>query len=78
MTDIRRHMEDLRKKLKEYDYHYHVLDQPLIEDVLYDRLLHELTQLEEQYPEYRLEDSPTQRVGEKSLKGLGRLFIRLR
>ncbi|MCI0182557.1 NAD-dependent DNA ligase LigA [Sulfoacidibacillus ferrooxidans] len=73
MTDIRRHMEDLRKKLKEYDYHYHVLDQPLIEDVLYDRLLHELTQLEEQYPEYRLEDSPTQRVGGEVIEGFGKV-----
>src|SRR5206468_696536 len=42
---------------------YHVLDRPTISDAAYDRLFRELKALEEQYPDLRLPDSPTLRVG---------------
>jgi DNA ligase (NAD+) len=48
------------------DYHnsrYYILDDPEITDAEYDRLFDELTQLESQYPDLRLPESPTQRVG---------------
>lgn len=53
----------LQDKLNRYNYEYHVLDDPTIPDSEYDRLLHELIALEEQYPEYRTDTSPTVRVG---------------
>ncbi|QQD85034.1 NAD-dependent DNA ligase LigA [Jeotgalicoccus sp. ATCC 8456] len=53
----------LQKQLNQYNYEYHVLDQPSIQDVDYDKLLRELIELEEQYPEYKSADSPTVRVG---------------
>lgn len=53
----------LQDKLNRYNYEYHVLDDPTIPDSEYDRLLHELIALEEQYPEFKSDTSPTVRVG---------------
>ena len=53
----------LQNKLNRYNYEYHVLDDPTIPDSEYDRLLHELIALEEQYPEFKSDTSPTVRVG---------------
>lgn len=69
MNDERERIARLREQLREYDYHYHVLDQPLINDIEYDRLFRELVQLEERYPELVTPDSPTQRVGGVVLEG---------
>lgn len=66
-------LEELRQKLREYEYHYHVLDNPLIPDVEYDRLMNRLKNLEWQYPEWITADSPTQRVGAKPLDGFAQL-----
>ncbi|PWI57255.1 NAD-dependent DNA ligase LigA [Sulfoacidibacillus thermotolerans] len=71
--DVRSRVESLRHKLHEYDYHYHVLDAPLISDVEYDRLLHELVELEALYPELQTPDSPTQRVGGEVTEGFGKV-----
>ena len=57
----------LRKQIAEYDYWYYVKDAPRIPDAEYDKLFRELQSLEEQYPELRRSDSPTQRVGGKPL-----------
>ena len=54
---------DLRKVLEEHNYRYYVLDQPAIDDALFDRLLRRLIELESTYPSLVTEDSPTQRVG---------------
>src|SRR3990170_975700 len=54
---------ELRAAIEEANYRYHVLDSPTIEDAEYDRLLHELTELEAAHPELLTPDSPTQRVG---------------
>ncbi|MFE8701319.1 NAD-dependent DNA ligase LigA [Cytobacillus sp. FJAT-54145] len=56
-------VKELHTLLNQYNYEYHVLDKPSVPDVEYDRLVKELNQLEEQYPELRTPDSPTQRVG---------------
>lgn len=55
--------EKLREEIRRYDYHYYVLDQPLISDAEYDKLFRELQDLERNYPELVTPDSPTQRVG---------------
>ncbi len=58
-----RKIKDLQNILNQYNYEYHVLDTPSVPDSEYDRLMNELTALEEQFPELKTEDSPTQRVG---------------
>ena len=58
----------LRRKLEEYNYHYHTLDAPLVSDLVYDALFQELVDLENQYPELKSPDSPTLRVGSKPLE----------
>jgi DNA ligase (NAD+) len=55
--------EELRQVIDEANYQYHVLDDPTMEDQVYDRLLRELQDLEEAHPELATPDSPTQRVG---------------
>ncbi|SET13376.1 NAD-dependent DNA ligase LigA [Anaerobranca gottschalkii] len=68
-TMDKKRIEELRELLHKYDYHYHVLDQPLVEDSTYDLLLKELKELEDKYPEFITPDSPTQRVGGQVLQG---------
>lgn len=67
------YLESLREKLREYEYHYHVLDNPLVPDAEYDRLMNELKSLEWQHPEWITSDSPTQRVGAKPLDGFAQI-----
>ncbi len=59
----RRRAEELRAEIDEHSYRYHVLDAPAVSDAAYDRLLRELLDLEERYPDLVGPDSPTQRVG---------------
>jgi DNA ligase (NAD+) len=54
---------ELRELLARHNHLYYVLDEPEIGDDAYDALLNELRVLEEEYPELRTPDSPTQRVG---------------
>ncbi len=58
-------VEELRQLLQAASYAYYVLDQPTMEDAVYDHLYRELQQLEIKYPELLTTDSPTQRVGER-------------
>ncbi|MBX3008736.1 MAG: NAD-dependent DNA ligase LigA [Melioribacteraceae bacterium] len=53
----------LRKIIRDHDYKYYILNQPTITDYDYDRLLNELKELENKYPNLITPDSPTQRVG---------------
>ena len=59
---------ELRKLIEEYNYQYHVLDNPIINDIEYDKLFNELLSLEEKFPEYYDETSPTQKIGGPVLK----------
>ena len=52
----------LRLAINDYRYHYHVLDESTMSEAAADSLKHELSQLEEKYPELVTPDSPTQRV----------------
>ncbi|MBN2289398.1 MAG: NAD-dependent DNA ligase LigA [Candidatus Glassbacteria bacterium] len=54
---------ELRELISRYDYHYYVLDSPLVDDREYDRLYRELRDLEQAHPGLRTPDSPTRRVG---------------
>lgn len=54
---------ELRRQLDDANYRYHVLDDALIPDAEYDRLLRELEALEAAHPDLASPDSPTQRVG---------------
>jgi DNA ligase (NAD+) len=56
-------IEELREQVREHQYRYYVLDQPIISDYDFDQLLRELEELERQHPELITPDSPTQRVG---------------
>ena len=64
----RKRAEKLRDEIEHHNYRYYVLDQPEISDAEYDRLMKELEKLEEQYPELRSSNSPTQRVGATPLE----------
>jgi DNA ligase (NAD+) len=55
--------EHLRRRIDEANHRYYVLDDPSITDAEFDALLRELVQLEEEHPQLRTSDSPTQRVG---------------
>ena len=61
-------VKELREQINYHNYRYYVLDDPVISDAEFDRLLQELTRLEEQYPELLTPDSPTQRVGAAPLE----------
>lgn len=65
MTEVKQRVEELRSLLQQASLAYYVLDDPIMEDAVYDQLYRELQQLETQYPELIKPDSPTQRVGEK-------------
>tara|TARA_B100001996_G_scaffold138724_1_gene105509 strand:+ start:2314 stop:4314 length:2001 start_codon:yes stop_codon:yes gene_type:complete len=56
-------INSLRKKIDDHNYHYYVLDNPIISDFEYDNLLRNLQSLEKENPELITPDSPTQRVG---------------
>ena len=61
--DLERRAAELRRLINLHNYRYHVLDDPLISDSEFDRLLRELKQIEQEHPGLVTPDSPTQRVG---------------
>jgi len=73
MTNIQTQIDNLRKTLRQYEYEYHVLDNPTVPDSEYDRLFHQLKALELAHPEFLTSDSPTQRVGAKPLSGFSQI-----
>src|SRR6266540_1407681 len=64
---------ELRRLLEHHNYRYYVLDDPEVSDPDYDDLLRELIALEEEHPELRTPDSPTQRVGGRPLEKFGQV-----
>lgn len=61
--EARKRIEILRTELEKHNHNYYVLHKPVISDFEYDILLNELITLEDKYPEFRHEDSPTNKVG---------------
>ena len=67
MKQVQEKISKLVSLLNKYSYDYYVEDNPQISDTEYDTLYKQLEKLEENHPEYILENSPTQRVGDKVL-----------
>jgi len=63
-TDAARRHRELAQEVEDLAYRYYVLTQPTVSDAEYDAKMHELQALEEDYPELRTPDSPTQKVME--------------
>ena len=69
MNQTAQHIRHLTNLLNRYAYEYYTLDAPSVPDAEYDKLFRELEALERNYPELKLPDSPTQRVGGEPLAG---------
>lgn len=68
----KKEIEDLVALVNKYNYHYHVLDAPIVSDKDYDLAYYTLLDLEK-HTGYVLPDSPTQRVGDMVAKGFGKV-----
>lgn len=66
-TEAEERIKKLRVLINDYRYHYHVLDESIMSEAAADSLKHELSKLEEAYPDLITPDSPTQRVAGKPL-----------
>jgi DNA ligase (NAD+) len=61
--NILKKIEELREKIRNHNYCYYILDDPIVSDAEYDQLMKELANWETKYPQYINPSSPTQRVG---------------
>ncbi|BDG15970.1 NAD-dependent DNA ligase LigA [Thermus brockianus] len=68
LEEARRRINELRDLIRYHNYRYYVLADPEISDAEYDRLLRELKELEERFPELKSPDSPTEQVGARPLE----------
>ncbi|HEX7259784.1 MAG TPA: NAD-dependent DNA ligase LigA, partial [Candidatus Saccharimonadia bacterium] len=64
-TEASQRIDKLREQINDYRYHYHVLDTSTMPEAAADSLKHELSQLEQEFPDLITPDSPTQRVAGK-------------
>ncbi|MGB1434271.1 MAG: NAD-dependent DNA ligase LigA [Synechococcus sp.] len=69
MADPHERAAELRQLLNRAGHAYYVLDAPVMEDAVYDRLYRELLELEQKHPDLQRSDSPTQRVGGAPAEG---------
>ena len=65
--------EELRQQINYHNYHYYVLNSPVVSDHEYDRLMRELQEMEAGHPELFTPDSPTQRVGSQPAEAFVRV-----
>ena len=63
MEEIQEKILKLREELHRHNHKYYTEDAPIISDFAFDQMLHELQELETQYPQFQDPNSPTQRVG---------------
>jgi len=68
--EARREIEALREGIDYHDHRYYVEASPEISDAAYDRLFARLEELEEAFPEFEDENSPTRRVGAEPVESL--------
>lgn len=59
-------VKELHNLINQYNYEYHVLDNPSVPDAEYDRLMRELTEIESEFPDLVTPESPTQRGWRRS------------
>ena len=69
MNDIEKRISELTDELNYHNRKYYIEDSPEISDFEFDRLLVELEELEDKYPQFKRADSPTARVGGEAVKG---------
>ena len=62
---LRKRYEELKEQIHFHNHRYHVLDDPAISDLEFDKLLNELKRIESDHPDWVTPDSPTQRAGAK-------------
>ncbi len=74
---IKYKIESLVKKINDHNTQYYIHDNPIISDYEYDVLLKELQNLENQYPDFIIKNSPTQRVGVKPLDKFSQVTHRI-
>lgn len=63
MENVEKRIKFLSDVLNKHNYNYYVLNEPTISDFEFDKLLEELSNLENTYPEFKQDDSPTHRLG---------------
>tara|TARA_B110000438_G_scaffold39778_1_gene39694 strand:- start:10547 stop:12553 length:2007 start_codon:yes stop_codon:yes gene_type:complete len=68
MSSIQQNIENLRDELHLHNYNYYVLDKPVISDFEFDMKLKDLINLENQYPEFNDNNSPSIRIGGSIIK----------
>ena len=71
VSSIHQKWENLRRQIEQHNYRYHVLDDPEISDVEYDKLFRQLIELEEAHPALKTPNSPSRRVGAPPLAKFG-------
>lgn len=69
LSEAKKRAEKLRAEIDKIRYDYHVLDKETVSEAAKSSLMHELSQIETEYPELITIDSPTQRVAGEVLKG---------
>ena len=67
-TEAKKKIEKLKGEIEYHNRKYYLEAKPVISDAQFDRLLRELIDLEEAFPEFKTPDSPSQRVGGEPLK----------
>jgi DNA ligase (NAD+) len=72
--NVKDRIEQLRSELHRHNYNYYMLNAPEISDKEFDDMMHELQDLEEKYPEYKDENSPTMRVGSDLNKNFTQVY----
>ena len=68
LDNIKKKIEKMRENILKYNQYYYTNNESLISDVEYDNLIKELKELEEQYPQFKSVESPTEKVGATNLR----------
>ncbi len=68
LNNIKKKIEKMRENILKYNQYYYTNNESLISDVEYDNLIKELKELEEQYPQFKSVESPTEKVGATNLR----------
>jgi len=67
LSEIEQEALLLQRQLTEHSFNYHVLDDPVISDAEYDRMMKRLIEIENKFPQFAVPDSPTRRIGAPAL-----------
>ncbi len=76
-SDAKAKIFALTAQIREHDYKYYVLAEPIISDLEYDRLMRELQDIEARFPSLVSDNSPTKRLGDKPIDGLTQVTHRI-